>query len=335
MTLSHLPRRLESNADLMINTLFSDIDQILQTNGSLDSVEETEKKDVAIQRSDVSKSQLSALPDAPELEEASDEPREPKNCPFWKRHLDKIIFFSSCSLFIGSLLLLEKNHQFSLASFQEIKTAVASSHIQGTTPVDTNAQFIRYMERALVEIDREQELAETGEAKDLAQEPIQPVAIVTPEINPTPAADTARPQTIATLPALPPPPPPLPAPQPTATPPSTPESKPPAIPQPENQTVPSTQSPTPQEEPTPSSETQPITPERTTQPSSPTLVGLLELGEHSAALLKVEGVTQRIMLEETIPGSNWKLVSVANQKATFTNQDQQKVMFVGEQMSVQ
>ncbi|NBD15750.1 MAG: hypothetical protein GVY04_06250 [Cyanobacteria bacterium] len=334
MTLSHLSRRLESNADLMINTLFTDIDQILQTNGSLDSVEETEKKDVAIQKSDFSKSQLSALPDAPELEEASDEPREPKNCPFWQRHLDKIIFFSSCSLLISSLLLLEKDHQFSLASFQEIKTAVASSDVQGTTPVDTNAQFIRYMERALVEIDREQELAETGEAKDLAQKTNQPVATVTPEINPTPAADTAPPQTIATLPALPPPPPPLqnatpPAPQPSPSPSSTPE------PSPQNQTVPSTQSPAPQAEPAPSSETQPIAPETTAQRSAHTLVGLLELGDHSAALLKFEGATQRIMLEETIPGSNWKLVSVANQKATFTNQDQQKVMFVGEQMSVQ
>ncbi len=334
MTLSHLPRRLESNANLMINTLFSDIDQILQTNGSLDSVEETEKKDVAIQRSDISKTQLSALSDAPDLEEASDEPREPKNCPFWQRHLDKIIFFSSCSLLISSLLLLEKDHQFSLASFQEIKTAVASSDVQGTTPVDTNAQFIRYMERALVEIDREQELTKTIEAKDLAQKTNQPVATVTPKINSTPAAKTAPPQTIATLPALPPPPPPLqnaapPQPQPSPSPSSIPE------PNPQNQTVPSTQSPAPQAESAPSSETQPITPETTAQGSAHTLVGLLELGDHSAALLKIEGATQRIMLEETIPGSNWKLVSVANQKATFTNQDQQKVMFVGEQMSVQ
>jgi outer membrane biosynthesis protein TonB len=367
MTLSHLPRRLESDADLMIDTLFSEIDQTLEKNGNLDSVEETEKKHVVTQRSYFYKSHRLHLPqrnwreehsDAVKMPavsvgqfaagwhhhaafpEASDQPINPNKSPFWKRHLDKMIFFSSCSVLIGSLLLLENDHQFSLANFQDIQTAVAGSNVQGTPPVDTNAQFIRYMERALVEIDREQELAEIAKAKELTQEPIQPVAPLTPEVHPTPAATTASPQTLVTLPALPPPPPPVqnatpPAPQPSASPASTPDPNPPATPQPENQTVPSTPSPTPQEKPAPSSKTQPITPERTVPPSSPTLVGLLELGEHSAALLKVEGVTQRIMLEETIPGSNWKLVSVANQKATFTNQDQQKVMFVGEQLSVQ
>ncbi|PSO49604.1 MAG: hypothetical protein BRC33_06165 [Cyanobacteria bacterium SW_9_44_58] len=60
------------------------------------------------------------------------------------------------------------------------------------------------------------------------------------------------------------------------------------------------------------------------------MVGLLELEEHSAALLKTEGTTQRVMLGETIPGSNWKLISIANQKATFEQNSQQKSMSVGQ-----
>jgi Tfp pilus assembly protein PilP len=62
-------------------------------------------------------------------------------------------------------------------------------------------------------------------------------------------------------------------------------------------------------------------------------VGLLELGEHSAALLKVNGVTQRIMIGENLPDSNWKLTKISSDKATFQKGSQQKFMSVGESMS--
>ncbi|AFZ42731.1 hypothetical protein PCC7418_0502 [Halothece sp. PCC 7418] len=350
MTLSHPPRRLESDAELMINTLFSEVDQALQKNRRFEHLQSREHHDHSQQGNPVSGTPFSggyneddpenfAFRDDPlhdvnfdpleEFEQEFSEPPPPQS-PFWTRHLDKIIFFSSCSLFMGSLLLIEDDHQFSLASLQEIQAAMADSEPEEPQITDTNPEFLNYMERALVEIDREQALAEKLKAQqkiDQAQPPVTPIIPET-KPQPTPVSQPQKPQSVATLPALPPPPPALAkANPPTPTP--SPQPQPAKTQQSENQTV------TPTQPPAPSTDSQPQTPKTTPEISPHRLVGLLELGEHSAALLKVQGATQRIMLEETIPGSNWKLVSVANQKATFRNHEQQKVMFVGEEMSVQ
>ncbi|NBD33692.1 MAG: hypothetical protein GVY17_12195 [Cyanobacteria bacterium] len=362
MTLSHPPRRIEANADLMINTLFDELDQTLEKDGNLDREEGTENLDFSAEGIYVSRSELAAysnpdhshqnshppFTDDPEyvieldsfLEEDFPQATDQNSTSFWARHLDKFFFFSACSLLMGSLLLLEKDDQFSLASLQKLQTAMAGADLQATAPIDTNPEFIRYMERALAEIDHQQELAKKVEAQRLSEEPIQPVQAMTPQPNSTSLAQKTSPQPISALPALPPPPPPLqnaqpPAPQPTASASSTPQPKPPATQQPATKAVTAPQTPTSKPATPSSSPTQPPAPEMKPQTSAHQLVGLLELGEHSAALLKVEGATQRIMLEETIPGSNWTLVSVANQKATFMNNEQQKVMFVGEEMSVQ
>jgi len=333
MTLSHPLRRLESDADLMINTLFSELDQTLQGKNSFDLVESTanpysfrsEKTgiDSKLTESCSDDNSYSSFTDDPEssldpFEEEQDYYPPPKRSPFWTRHLDKIIFFSSCSLFMGSLFLLEKEHNFSFASLKELETVMDSSNREATTPANTNSEFMNYMERALLEIDREEELAQKIKAPRLEQlEPVSPIAS-----SPRKAATTktASPKQVSTLPALPPPPPPLQK----ATPPAP-------SPQP-NSSNKNPQPSTPEEESVSSVNSQPNPPTVTPQQSGHKLVGLLELGEHSAALLNVQGATQRIMLEETIPGSNWKLVSVANQKATFINNQQQKVMFIGEEM---
>ncbi len=334
MTLSHPPRRLDSDADLMIKALFSELDQTLQGKNRFDLVESTAEQDSfhsekanidsELTQSSFDYNFYSSFTDDPEPSldpEEEDYYHPPKRPPFWTRHLDKIIFFSSCSLFMGSLFLLEKEHNFSFAGLRELETVMANSNQETATPANTNSDFINYMERALLEIDREEELAEKIKAQPPRPEELEPVNIA-PSPRKAATPKTASPKQVSTLPALPPPPPPLQK----ATPPAP-------TPQPSS----SNNNPQPsdsQEESVSSVNPQPNPPAVTPQQSGHKLVGLLELGEHSAALLKVQGATQRIMLEETIPGSNWKLVSVANQKATFTNNQQQKVMFIGEEMSL-
>ncbi|MDR9405113.1 MAG: hypothetical protein RI580_16965 [Halothece sp. Uz-M2-17] len=335
----------------MINTLFSELDQTLQNDGRLEHLDPREHPYHSQQRNPISKTPFPGDWDQHDYENAVfrddplyevdfdpfeefHEPPHQQSSPFWTRHLDKIIFFSSCSLFMGSLLLIEDNHQFSLASLQEIQTAIVDSDRETPRIIDSNSEFLSYMERALIEIDQEKALAEKVKAQQTPQSSQKSVTPIIPQSQPkaqsTPSVQPQKSQSVAALPALPPPPPALQNAQPPApTPKPSPQPKPASTAPTETNPVPSTAK---KESPP---ESQPETTTMIPTTSSHTLVGLLELGEHSAALLKVDGATQRIMLEERIPGSNWKLVSVANQQATFTNNEQQKVMFVGEAMSVQ
>jgi Tfp pilus assembly protein PilP len=61
-----------------------------------------------------------------------------------------------------------------------------------------------------------------------------------------------------------------------------------------------------------------------------TLVGLLELGDQSAALFDVSGVTQRITVGEAIGASGWILVSVANQEAVIRRNGEVRSVYVGQ-----
>ncbi|HEY9633527.1 MAG TPA: hypothetical protein V6D14_08985 [Coleofasciculaceae cyanobacterium] len=61
-----------------------------------------------------------------------------------------------------------------------------------------------------------------------------------------------------------------------------------------------------------------------------TLVGLLELGEQSAALFEVNGITQRINVGEAIGASGWTLVSVANQEAVVRRNGEVRSVYVGQ-----
>ncbi len=60
------------------------------------------------------------------------------------------------------------------------------------------------------------------------------------------------------------------------------------------------------------------------------LEGLLELGEQSAALFKVNGVTRRIQIGENIGGSGWTLVDVANGEAIIRRNGEVRSIFAGQ-----
>lgn len=60
------------------------------------------------------------------------------------------------------------------------------------------------------------------------------------------------------------------------------------------------------------------------------LVGLLELGDRSAALVSIDGSTRRVSVGEAIGSSGWTLVEVANQQAKVRRNGEVKTLYVGQ-----
>lgn len=61
------------------------------------------------------------------------------------------------------------------------------------------------------------------------------------------------------------------------------------------------------------------------------LIGLLELGDRSAALLEVNGVPQRIQVGDKIGASGWKIMSISNQAAIIQRNSEVRSIYVGQQ----
>lgn len=64
--------------------------------------------------------------------------------------------------------------------------------------------------------------------------------------------------------------------------------------------------------------------------STQTLVGILELGDRSAALFEVDGVARRIYVGETIGASGWTLAEIKNQEAVIRKGGDVRSVFVGQ-----
>jgi hypothetical protein len=81
----------------------------------------------------------------------------------------------------------------------------------------------------------------------------------------------------------------------------------------------------------------PVPQTSTVAPAAPTpapvhvLVGVLELGERSAALFEIDGVPQRVYMGERIGSSGWSLVSVSNEEAVVRRNGEVRSIFIGQQ----
>lgn len=75
---------------------------------------------------------------------------------------------------------------------------------------------------------------------------------------------------------------------------------------------------------------------RATAPTTPTvahsLTGLLELGDRSAALFEINGVTQRFQVGESIGTSGWKLVEISKNQAIVRRNGEVRSIFVGQKL---
>jgi hypothetical protein len=61
------------------------------------------------------------------------------------------------------------------------------------------------------------------------------------------------------------------------------------------------------------------------------LVGLLELGERSAALFEINGVSQRVYIGQPIGNSGWNLVSVSSDEARIRRNGEVRSIYIGQQ----
>jgi len=64
--------------------------------------------------------------------------------------------------------------------------------------------------------------------------------------------------------------------------------------------------------------------------ASQTLVGVLELGDRSAALVGADGTTRQVQVGETLGPGGWSLVKVANQQAIIQRQGELRSIYVGQ-----
>lgn len=62
-----------------------------------------------------------------------------------------------------------------------------------------------------------------------------------------------------------------------------------------------------------------------------TLVGVLELGDRSVALLSMNGATRRVQVGEPVDTTGWKLVEIVNQKAVVQRNGEIRSIYVGQQ----
>ncbi|MBF2035134.1 MAG: hypothetical protein IGR92_06530 [Leptolyngbyaceae cyanobacterium T60_A2020_046] len=76
------------------------------------------------------------------------------------------------------------------------------------------------------------------------------------------------------------------------------------------------------------------TPGVTAAPPAPAsvqvLIGVLELGDRSAALFEINGVPQRVYIGERIGESGWSLVSVSNEQAMIRRNGEVRSIFIGQ-----
>ncbi|MGD1861316.1 MAG: hypothetical protein ACFB0E_15275 [Leptolyngbyaceae cyanobacterium] len=65
--------------------------------------------------------------------------------------------------------------------------------------------------------------------------------------------------------------------------------------------------------------------------NSHALLGVLELGDRSAALFEIAGVPQRVYIGERIGNSGWSLVSVANEEAVVRRNGEVRTLYIGQE----
>jgi hypothetical protein len=245
------------------------------------------------------------------------ETKQQLNKPNFNYYLDRILVIAAGGYFclICWWLFGSKNAIFPLTFLSRQETTISQA----------DAEFINYIKQSLEVIDRQVTEKKSSSAKQTAE--VVYVPVYTPS---SPTSNQNSPQSQPNsqsnnLPLLPPPPsfnrlaainPPI----------SAIAIKPPTPP---SESVTAKTTPlknTPQKVVTPK-----IAATTNVKPNlDRVLVGVMELNENSAALFKINGVTQRIWLKDKIDNSGWVLESVANQKVIISREGKSLTVHVGE-----
>ncbi|NJL91634.1 MAG: hypothetical protein HC916_19030 [Coleofasciculaceae cyanobacterium SM2_1_6] len=324
-----------TDAEQLMDEVFLDLDRILAGGANLVEVPEPEQT-IALQTLVVPPISLppSFLPEpqpAPVLPETTTTAKpQPEN------YLDRILLGIALAVVGASgVLWLVSKDILKLPFLPPAPTPVAS---QPVNPVD--AKFIDYVERSLKAIDRRASNNSVAlQSGDRLPSPNGGVPLPPTQAPPTVLERVYIPVFPPQManPALPIAPGLL-TPRPTAQSPSPAarSSNPPAQSAPERSAA--------REEPARTGERAPErAPARTTEETeapreSPaqtaaapgrTLTGVLELGDSSAALFEIDGVTQRVAVGEGIGDSGWTLVKVENQQAVIRRNGVVQSLYVG------
>ena len=216
--------------------------------------------------------------------------------------LDKIVFLCSCAYLLGVAGWV---YQTRVSSPEQV--------VQG----NIHRPIISYMGRSLQAIEPPQppQPAQTPQ-KTLPVPPVKPLPTLTavpvtpkvstpapPPIPPQPAAATPSPAPPSTVPVL---------------------SKAPVVTPP-----PVAASPKAPSTPVLTAKA-PVPPPPTIQTPAYRLVGLVELGDRSVALININNVTQRVAIGETIGASGWTLEAVTAQSVAINRNGEKRSLYVGQ-----
>lgn len=220
-------------------------------------------------------------------------------------YLSKLLLAGSCTYMMLAVWWFFGHHgKYLLATIGGKQNVILSK---------SDAEFIDYMERSLAAIDSENSQRDDNAAKDRDSQ-----VVYVPVYSPQTTASNAQPLT--TLPQT-----------------SIATNQPPAIAPPlEAIKIPSPPplpAPTPMAESSTSSQTD-ASKTATASVSKPTvehtLIGILELGDRSAALFKIKGATKQIWQGQEINNSGWTLESVTEQEVQISHQGEVRTLSVGE-----
>lgn len=314
---------LESYADQVMDDLFGDLDQALERGTMLPVASETKRPEqpktdeslslvvapatasvmpsneaeastaLAEPDDELSEDELTLLQD-----DAIAQPKPEKS--YW---FDRLMLVTACfSLAVTGALWFWLSY-FNRAEQAASQDAVVTAANSSINPADR--QFLNYVERSLNAIDRRAEASRVASGTPPANG--QP-----PLVASNPSTNNGPPQVLERVyvPLYQPPPPSAGSTVTVSPLPSLPTVSLPNL----AQTAPNA----------------PTAPNIASATVTNTLVGVLELGDRSAALFDINGVTQRIHIGEAIGSSGWTLVSVSNQEALVRRNGEVRSIYVGQ-----
>ncbi|WNZ22145.1 hypothetical protein HJG54_04200 [Leptolyngbya sp. NK1-12] len=317
---------METNADTLIGMLFADVERMLERGVPLpveeaadssaqavvEPVAEPAAPQIVLPLETILPPKLSPrdlIPQPPELKEsepapaaeptAEPTPSKPRWNSFWVAVLCSSLLLSAGIL---SYLFRDQLTQVWLMVLQQ--QAEEPTPREAASPTDPKAQekqdFLQYVGRALDRLAKKE--------AEVAVSPVPPSPSPSPAASPSVIERVYVPiypsaQTPASAPGT------VPAAPPTAT----------ANPAAQRASTPS---------PAPAARSSPVP--NIAAASNHTLIGVLELGDRSAALFDVNGTPQRVNIGEPIGSSGWTLVSISNQEAIVRRNGEVRSIYVGQ-----
>lgn len=304
---------MENNADSLMNELFADVDRMLERGVSL-SVEppvvEEPKPEPVVPIDAILPPKLAPrdlIPQPLELldleskdqatseqTEATAEPSSKGWSPLWLAVLCSSLLLSAgilCFLFRDQVTRVWLS-VLGKSTSEPIPATVSASP---TDPKSQDSDFLEYLGRSLDRLARKPEI-EPSPVASASPSPSVVERVYVP-VYPSTQTTTLPSPTAAGAPQTP-----------AATP-----AKPAAVPRVAANPLPSVAATVPN-----------------IAATTHTLIGILELGDRSAALFDVNGTPQRFKVGETIGSSGWTLVSISNQEAIVRRNGEVRSIHIGQ-----